>query len=103
MSYESVVRVKEADKSVEPADVVERSNMEEEKRPTHVAFGKRVPIPEHILTSRKVSVSDEVEGGRQPLTLTLISSLSHLGPPAYSLEEGACPLDQSREQTMKEE
>ena len=24
------------------------------QRPTHVAFGSKVPIPEHILTSRKV-------------------------------------------------
>ena len=24
------------------------------QRPTHVAFGSKVPIPEHIMTSRKV-------------------------------------------------
>ena len=47
--------MKETDRSVESVEVVERLNMDEEKRPTHVAFGKRVPIPEHILTSRKVS------------------------------------------------
>lgn len=29
-----------------------------EVRPTHVAFGKKVAIPDHILTSRQVNCTD---------------------------------------------
>lgn len=46
-------REPEVKEVVQGSGEVERVSVDE--RPTHVAFGKRVPIPEHILSSRKVN------------------------------------------------
>ena len=56
MSYESVTTVGEGER--------EEGEREGEK-PTHLAFGTKVPIPEHILASRKSARSTAMPTARQ--------------------------------------
>ena len=57
VTYESVASTEPAVEGQETErGEIETVGREGAQRPTHVAFGSKVPIPEHILTSRKVQM-----------------------------------------------
>ena len=56
VSYESVTTVGEGERE---------EGQREGERPTHLAFGTKVPIPEHILASRKSARSTAMPTARQ--------------------------------------
>ena len=68
--------------SYESVTVCEGEKEEGEKereRPTHLAFGTKVPIPEHILSSRKSSRSAAISTARQTAVSTKSSVKRDVG------------------------
>lgn len=62
VTYESVSHTEPAVEGREAErGEIETTGRDSVQRPTHVAFGSKVPIPEHILTSRKVQHSCDAQ------------------------------------------